>query len=560
LGIDQHYKNLNPEKSAVDIISAAYSSLTFGKIRRHLKDLLFRKNEDVNALVKIVTHPSRRLILDEITNNIDLETRNRIVETLRTYLAAIMVIFRDKNFFRCNWDSEMEHEAIDQKIIDCSIRGILRVTVPIMISMASVFLMLLIDRAMLAAYSMDSMNAATMSGNFVCIFSFMFSGVANSAGIFVGQYNGSKQYEKLATPTWQMIYMAFASCVISLPVAYFSDYINRLPDYYLQEGIAYQKTLMYFSFIPPLRVALAAFFVGQGKTKIITFAVLVGVILNIGLDYLFIYGVKNIIPAMGCRGAAIATIIAESVHVIILAFAFFSRKNRKIYKTFKNRHFNAKLLLDCAKIGVPMSLSNCISMLAWYVVQDAVSHTSKDAATIYNIGGNVYMFFLFVGEGANKAIAAISANMIGRGDLESIEKTRKLFVLLAILFGVIIAIPLVLCPEWIFNALQLFPHNMTHLYADMRIVFYLVALDVVLETLLLSHWGILIAGGDITYAAMVYQIYLWVFVVFPTIVLYHINGLTSMPLIFVLMGLWLITTQFFLYRRYKSLRWYNRLV
>jgi uncharacterized MnhB-related membrane protein len=56
--------------------------------------------------------------------------------------------------------------------------------------MASVFLMLLIDRAMLAAYSMDSMNAVTMSGNFGCIFAFMFTGIANTAEIFTGQYNG----------------------------------------------------------------------------------------------------------------------------------------------------------------------------------------------------------------------------------------------------------------------------------------------------------------------------------------------------------------------------------
>ncbi|MDR0678091.1 MAG: hypothetical protein LBF44_00975, partial [Holosporaceae bacterium] len=127
-------------------------------------------------------------------------------------------------------------EIADYKIIDCSLRSILNITIPIMISMASAFLMLLIDRTMLAAYSMDAMNAATMSGNFVCIFAFMFMGIANAAEVFAGQYNGSMQYEKLAAPTWQMIYMAFFSCVIFFPIAYFSDYINTLPHYYLKEG------------------------------------------------------------------------------------------------------------------------------------------------------------------------------------------------------------------------------------------------------------------------------------------------------------------------------------
>jgi MATE family multidrug resistance protein len=317
---------------------------------------------------------------------------------------------------------------------------------------------------------------------------------------------------------------------------------------------------MYFAFIPPIRVALTAFFVGQGKTKVVTFSVMTGVALNIALDYLLIHGIKNIIPAMGCKGAAIATIIAESVQIAILAAVFFSGKNRKIYKTASNHQFNSKLFMDCIKIGVPLSLSNCVSMIAWYVVQTAVSHTSKEATTIYNIGNNVYMLFIFVGEGANKGIATISANMIGRGELESIEKVRKIFIAISIAFGGIIAIPLVLCPEWIFRALSLLPDDISSLYEDIRKTLSVVSVDVALETLLLSHWGILIAGGDSKYAAIVYQICLWACVVFPSLFLYYSNALTSVPLLFTLMAIWLVATQFFLYRRYKSLKWYNRLV
>ncbi|MDR3155964.1 MAG: hypothetical protein LBT90_02585, partial [Holosporaceae bacterium] len=50
-------------------------------------------------------------------------------------------------------------QMTEHKTVDCSFSSILNVTVPIMISMASTFMMFLIDRAMLAAYSMDSMNA-----------------------------------------------------------------------------------------------------------------------------------------------------------------------------------------------------------------------------------------------------------------------------------------------------------------------------------------------------------------------------------------------------------------
>ena len=283
----------------------------------------------------------------------------------------------------------MKHDSNEHKVIDSSLKSILSVTVPMVLTAMSSNFMFVIDRIMLAGYSIDSMNASIISANLVGIFTFMLIGIADSAEVFVGQYNGSKQYEKLAAPAWQMIYMSLASCVILWPMAYFSDYVNTLPHYYLKDGVEFQRILLYFAFLPPLKVAFAAFFIGQGKPKIVTFSIITGAIINVVLCYSFIYGIKNTIPSMGCKGAAIANVISEFISIVILAAVFFNCKNRKIYKTFKNCKFNKGLFFGCARIGVPVSFGNFISMIAWYIVQTLISHTSKDAATIYNVGINV---------------------------------------------------------------------------------------------------------------------------------------------------------------------------
>ncbi|MDR2268434.1 MAG: ATP-binding cassette domain-containing protein [Holosporaceae bacterium] len=110
--LDQHYENLIPWKSAVEIISAANPEWNNAEIRRHLNDFLFRKNEEVNtpiknlsggervrlSLAKIAAHPPKLLILDEITNNIDLETRNHVTEILLAYSAAMIIISHDEDF------------------------------------------------------------------------------------------------------------------------------------------------------------------------------------------------------------------------------------------------------------------------------------------------------------------------------------------------------------------------------------------------------------------------------------------------------------------------------
>jgi MATE family multidrug resistance protein len=432
---------------------------------------------------------------------------------------------------------------------------------PMVLSAMSTNLMYIIDRFMLAGYSINAMNASVASGNLASMFVCMFIGIVNSAETFVGQYNGAKNYDRLATPVWQMIYLSLASCFLCLPIAYFSDVIHLLPSSLLEDGVAYQETLMYFGAMPPLKMALVAFFVGQGKSKIVTYAVAVGVVTNLILDYCFIYGVAPIIPRLGCRGAAIASVIAEFIQIMILAIHFFSARNRSICKTWANRAWNWPLFKACWRIGAPLSFGNFVSLLAWYLIQSIISHTSLDAATVYNIGMNLYIFFFFMGEGVNKAVVSICSNMIGRDDLISVEKTRKRFFWIALFFGLCLIIPLIFFPHWIVAALDCLPDNISFLYGEIKVILCIVALGVTAETLLMSNWGILLAGGDTRYAIVVNQICLWIIIVLPVLILYftHLLTLAFLPLVFSLFPIWAMVTQFFVYRRYKSLRWYNKL-
>jgi ATPase subunit of ABC transporter with duplicated ATPase domains len=112
--LDQHYGNLDSGKSAMEIIAETAPTWTHAEIRRHLNDFLLRKNGEVNAavknlsggerarlsLAKIAVNPPKLLILDEITNNIDLETRDHVTEILREYPAAMIVVSHDQDFLK----------------------------------------------------------------------------------------------------------------------------------------------------------------------------------------------------------------------------------------------------------------------------------------------------------------------------------------------------------------------------------------------------------------------------------------------------------------------------
>ncbi|PPE03084.1 ATP-binding cassette domain-containing protein [Holospora curviuscula] len=110
--LDQHYGTLSAEKTVLETIAELVPTWTHIEVRRHLNDFLFRKNEEVNSLVaqlsggekarltlaQIAAKTPTLLILDEVTNNLDLETRGHVIEVLKNYLGAMMVISHDADF------------------------------------------------------------------------------------------------------------------------------------------------------------------------------------------------------------------------------------------------------------------------------------------------------------------------------------------------------------------------------------------------------------------------------------------------------------------------------
>lgn len=110
--VDQHYANLDLNSTVFQTIKDMNVFVTDQDIRKHLNSFLFRKNEEVFAkvgvlsggekarlsLAKIAAKPPKLLILDEISNNIDLDTKTYILNVLRQYPGAFVLISHEKAF------------------------------------------------------------------------------------------------------------------------------------------------------------------------------------------------------------------------------------------------------------------------------------------------------------------------------------------------------------------------------------------------------------------------------------------------------------------------------
>jgi ATPase subunit of ABC transporter with duplicated ATPase domains len=110
--LDQYYKNLDDGKTVLETIADLTPNKTHSEIRAFLNDFLFKKNEEINkknvflscgerarlSLAVIAAKTPKLLLLDEITNNIDVQTKDHIAQVLKEYPGAMLVISHERYF------------------------------------------------------------------------------------------------------------------------------------------------------------------------------------------------------------------------------------------------------------------------------------------------------------------------------------------------------------------------------------------------------------------------------------------------------------------------------
>jgi MATE family multidrug resistance protein len=92
------------------------------------------------------------------------------------------------------------------------------------------------------------------------------------------------------------------------------NFIGHSQDIIFEE-VKYFKVLCFGSFSYLAVTSLSGFYNGRGKTKVVLFVNLAGMVINILFDYLLIFGNFGF-PKMSIEGAAVATTIGFIVNII----------------------------------------------------------------------------------------------------------------------------------------------------------------------------------------------------------------------------------------------------
>lgn len=436
------------------------------------------------------------------------------------------------------------------EVTNTSIKNLVRISFPMMMAFMSTHVMLFVNRIVLADYSLEVMNGVATAGMIAAVFQFGIASITSIAEVFVGQNNGLGHYKKMGEPVWQMIWFALATQVIFLVIGkFFSEYL--IPASLHKHGLAFFKIIVYFGCLQGLFAALSGFYVGQGKTLMVTVAAVAGNIVNVALNYVLIFGLSDIIPALGAFGSAIATVIALFIQFLILFVLFISKTNRLKYGT-NNYQLNIPLMVECLRVGTPAAIGHMLEITAWSAIAHILAALGSDFLTIQNLCSSFFLLFSFFTEGLQKGMIAIASNLIGSHQIKKVNLVLKNGMIIHFGIMILLIIPLFVYPNILSNLFSISAQSQLgqefHLAMQLLWAFFL------FDGLVWLTSGILISAGDTKFIMVVNAITAWLFAVLPVKLVTSYTDISAGKV-------WGIVTVYaffnfcLFYYRYRSQKW-----
>ncbi|WP_249168729.1 MATE family efflux transporter [Alkaliphilus sp. B6464] len=261
------------------------------------------------------------------------------------------------------------------------------------------------------------------------------TGINVAGTALISQYigsNGEKDATRVAT---QMFSFSVILSIILGIIGYFSTpYIVKAMG---GNGDVFTYSTEYLSImfweIPGMFLFLVYTSIKQGQGDTVTPMVLnvMGVILNIILDPIFIFTF-----GMGIRGAAIATVLSRMIFALYAIYTLFAQKNG-IYLDKNNLGLDRKTLGEIISIGLPASLGQSAAAFGFVILNGFVISYGADTLAAFGIGNRINSLILMPVMGIGNALATIIGQNLGANKKDRTTLAFKTSMRLSTIFMII---------------------------------------------------------------------------------------------------------------------------
>jgi putative MATE family efflux protein len=328
-----------------------------------------------------------------------------------------------------------------------SYKQIWAISFPIILGSIAQNIITVTDTAFLGRVSEVALGAVALSGLLYIVFTMLAWGFSCGLQIVVARRYGEGNISKIGATVEHALYFIIPlSIVLFLSLRLSSD---SLLGYLLKSDNVAQASSKYLNirswgiFISCINYVFRGFYVGIAKTRVIGSTTICMAIVNVILDYIFIFG-KMGVPAMGIEGAALASFIAEICALVYFVIYSFTKLPYKEYELFKFAKINWDLMKRLISVSIPTMIQNFLSLGCWFLFFIFVENLGERPLASSNIVRSLYMLinipiFAF-GASANTLTSQLIGSKRSDEIMPMLWRVAKLSTVLVLTFTLLIVI------------------------------------------------------------------------------------------------------------------------
>lgn len=311
---------------------------------------------------------------------------------------------------------------------DISFKRIQQLAIPAIISGIAEPVLSATDAAVVGNikdFGIESLAAVGIVGSFLSALIWILGQTRSAISAIVSQNLGAGKLDRLQNFPAQAIYFNVGLSIIVLLSTYF--FVEEIFSLMNAEGLVLDFSIAYYNIrvwgFPLTLFTFAVFglFRGLQNTFWPMIIAAIGAALNIALDFALVYGVEGYLPALGIKGAAWASLIAQIV-MAVMAFVFLLKKTDISLKLKFPLHPEINRL-------VGMSLNLFVRSLA---LNTALILATREAAALgkeyiaaHTIAFNIWIFTAFFIDGYGAAGNILGGKLLGERNFGALWKLTK---------------------------------------------------------------------------------------------------------------------------------------
>lgn len=369
----------------------------------------------------------------------------------------------------------------------------------------------MMDTIMVGRLGEAAISASSLANNFYNIYVFLCMGLSAAGLVLTAQYYGAGDKQTVRRIFDLLIQLIFISGtifgVLSLlaPRQIMAIYTDEADV--ILEGARYLRITALVYLPHGISLVLSNIMRSVGNAKIGLYVSLASFFVNIGANYVFIFG-KLGLPALGVAGAALGTLCARCVELGVCAYFILKADQTLAYRPTGLLKPPTRLMMaEFTRLGLPAIISDTILAFAASAIGMILGHMGKEYVTAYSIVSTIDRMCTLATQGVGSAAGVLVGQAVGAGKREEARRRGFSFLLLTSALGVVGAILVLLIGEWSIGLYKIRPETVKITSVMMVASALVVPFQNIQSTL---GKGVLRGGGDTKFLMIADVIFQWV--------------------------------------------------